>query len=205
MPYIDLTQPFTPSMPTFPGDPSPKLEQYASIENDGFTDHKLETGMHVGTHIDAPLHMIEEGKMVNDLPIDRFIGTGKLLDARGKKEVDGSVFEGVSVLPGDIVLVYTGWSENFGSKNYYTDYPVLTEDFAETAMSFGAKIVGLDTPSPDRDPYTVHKMLFAKEILIIENLTNLSELVGVEDFDVYALPIKLQADAAPVRVIAQVF
>jgi len=38
--------------------------------------------------------------------------------------------------------------------------------------------------------------------LIIENLTNLSQLAGKE-FTIYALPQNLQLDAAPARVIAQ--
>ena len=205
MPLIDLTQPVIENMPVYPGDPSPKLEQLTSIQEDGFTDHRIEMAMHVGTHIDAPFHMIEGGKKITDFSIETFIGTGKLLDARGKKEIDGSVFEGVSVLPGDIVLVYTGWSNNFGKDNYFTDYPILTEDFARAAIAFGTKIVGIDTPSPDREPYAVHKLLLEKEILIIENLTNLDQLVGLEDFDLFALPAPWPTDAAPIRVAAQTF
>jgi kynurenine formamidase len=46
-------------------------------------------------------------------------------------------------------------------------------------------------------------MLLKNDVLIIENLTNLHELEG-KDFTVYALPIKLQLDGAPARVIAAV-
>lgn len=50
-------------MPVYPGDPKPTLEQVAFIAKDTFNDHKLTTVMHVGTHIDAPLHMIANGKI----------------------------------------------------------------------------------------------------------------------------------------------
>ena len=205
MSYIDLTQPFITPTPVYPGDPSPTLEQIATVAKDGFTDHRIETAMHIGTHMDAPLHMITEAKKLYEFPVEKFIGTGKLLDARDKKEIDGSVFEGVSVLPGDIVLIHTGWSSNYGKDSYFTEYPVLTEDFAQAAIAFGAKIIGIDTPSPDREPYAVHKLLLEKEILIIENLTNLDQLVGLEDFDVFALPVPWPTDAAPVRVVAQTY
>jgi arylformamidase len=57
--------------------------------------------------------------------------------------------------------------------------------------------------SPDHEPFNVHKILLSAGVLIIENLTNLDELSGKE-FTVYALPVKLQIDGAPARVIAQI-
>ena len=62
----------------------------------------------------------------------------------------------------------------------------------------------MDTPSPDKYPYKIHKILLKEEILIIENLTNLEELLGVNNFDVIALPAKFYSDGAPIRVIAQI-
>ncbi len=61
----------------------------------------------------------------------------------------------------------------------------------------------MDTPSPDKDPYTVHRILLKEEILIIESLKNLSELLDVKKFEITALPAKFEADSAPVRVIAR--
>lgn len=52
--------------------------------------------------------------------------------------------------------------------------------------------------------YPIHKILLTKEVLIIENLTNLKSLVGVQSFDVFAFPMKLHAEAAPVRVVARI-
>jgi len=48
----------------------------------------------------------------------------------------------------------------------------------------------------------VHKILLSAEVLIIENLTNLEALLGIDAFDVVALPANLQCEAAPIRVIA---
>lgn len=61
----------------------------------------------------------------------------------------------------------------------------------------------MDTPSPDRVPYAVHRLLLASNILIMENLAHLDQLLGVAQFEVFALPLKLHADAAPVRVVAK--
>jgi kynurenine formamidase len=65
-------------------------------------------------------------------------------------------------------------------------------------------MIGLDSPSPDREPYTVHRILLEKEILIVENLASLEALEAVMGFEVWALPTKYDADSAPVRVVARV-
>ena len=85
----------------------------------------------------------------------------------------------------------------------YRDFPEVAPEFARELVSLGVSIIGLDTPSPDRSPFEVHKILLAAQVPIIENLTNLEALVAVDEFDVVALPAKLQCEAAPVRVVAR--
>lgn len=57
--------------------------------------------------------------------------------------------------------------------------------------------------SPDHKPFPIHRILLRNDILIIENLTNLKELIG-KKFKVYAFPINLQIEASPVRVVAEI-
>lgn len=72
MKFIDLTQPVTENMQVYPGDPQSTLKQIAFIEADGSNDFQVQTGMHVGTHIDAPFHMIQNGKKLHEYPVDHF-------------------------------------------------------------------------------------------------------------------------------------
>lgn len=102
-----------------------------------------------------------------------------------------------------IVLLYTGHGTLFGQSEYFTDYPVLTESFAEHLVRKKVKMIGFDTPSPDKNPYAIHRIFMNNGILIAENLTNLDKLLGVESFEVIALPLLIQADAAMARVIAR--
>lgn len=81
---------------------------------------------------------------------------------------------------------------------------MVTDAFAQALVEAGVHMLGLDTPTPDRAPFPVHKILLGNGVLIAENLTNLEELLTVPSFIVFALPAKLQADAAPARVIAVV-
>ncbi len=62
MKYIDLTHTFKAKMPVFPGDAETKLEQVSFFDKDGYNSFRVDTGMHVGTHMDAPFHMLENGK-----------------------------------------------------------------------------------------------------------------------------------------------
>ncbi|MBI5227826.1 cyclase family protein [Candidatus Micrarchaeota archaeon] len=203
MKYIDLTHTFSANMPVYPGDPLSELKR---IDKDRIVDHQLTTGMHVGTHMDAPLHMIAGGKRLSEFDVGKFIGNGVLIDARNKEQVDVDSLDKIRIRDHDIVIIWTGFSEKFRTKpeEYYAKYPSISEELAKKFVELGVKIVGMDTPSPDRAPYKVHKILLEKEILIIENLTNVERLVGIKKFEIIALPAKFDTEAAPVRVIARV-
>jgi kynurenine formamidase len=163
MPLIDLTHTFCQDMPVFPGDPPAKLEQTAHLGRDEYNMYSLCGGLHVGTHIDAPLHMIAGGSFVCDLPAEKFFGCGRLIDARGRDAVTPDLLQDAKLRAGDIVLVLTGWYHRFRDATYYTDYPELTPDFARQLIRTGPAAVGLDTPSPDRSPFEVHKILLSTD------------------------------------------
>lgn len=161
--------------------------------------------MHVGTHMDAPLHMIGGGKKMDEINPERFIGKGVLIDVRGKDKIDATVLENTYIEEGSVVLLCTGFGSKYRTEDYFKDYPYLTEDFANKMVELKVKMVGMDMLGPDLDkPWVTHKILLGNEILILENLTNLEQLTDIKDFEIIALPAKLQADATPVRVIARI-
>jgi kynurenine formamidase len=204
MRIIDLTQTFTDKMPVYPGDPEPSLKQAAYLEKDGYNDHQLTTVMHVGTHMDAPLHMIEGGKTMDQISPEKFFGKGVLVDARGKDKVDAALLDSTHIKEGSIVLIHTGFGSRYRTDSYFENYPQIMEDFAQRMVDLKVKIVGMDILGPDQPPFSTHKILLGNEVLIVENLTNLDQLLDVKEFEVIALPSKFQADAAPVRVIARI-
>jgi kynurenine formamidase len=151
--------------------------------------------------MDAPSHMIPGGKKLSEISLERFLGEGILIDARGEKNIDSPLLN--EKARGKIVLILTGWSRKFGQNSYYDNFPQVTEGFARKLVEMDVPLLGLDTPSPDLEPYPIHKILLSHEILIIENLTNLEALVGAGPFEVSAFPAKMAADGAPVRVVAR--
>jgi kynurenine formamidase len=200
---IDLTHTFDAEMPVYPGDPVSELKQTAFIEGQGYNEYCLHGGMHVGTHMDAPFHMIPEGAFISEIPITQFFGRGRLVDARGRELVTEDMLDNVSLEKGDIVLVLTGWYKHFRKPDYYDAFPKIDPAFANRLVHKGVSILGLDTPTPDSPPFPVHKILLSQNVLIIENLNDLELLLEVNEFDVIAAPAKFHCEAAPVRVVAK--
>ena len=152
--------------------------------------------MHSGTHIDTPMHLTDRETYINDIPLDMFVGRALMLDVRNESIIKFKEEYKDIVRNDDIVLLFTGHSDKYGREEYYSDQPVIDEELANFFVVKNIKMLGMDLPSPDKYPFEIHKKLFANNILIIENLTNLSELTGIKDFDIIAFPLKIRAEAS---------
>ena len=201
---VDLTMRLNGRTPVYPGDPAVAVEQTAGFEDAGYYNTRLTLGSHNGTHIDAEGHMIPGGRMLDAYPLDRFRGRGVLLDIRGG--MAGAPELGGTDLDGDcIVLLWTGLSEVSHHLGYYAMTPQLPDGLVELLIERGVKMVGVDAGSIDAGPFAVHKALLAAGILIVENLVGLAALAYRTDerFTVWALPLNVEAEASPARVLAE--
>ncbi|MDG6229586.1 MAG: cyclase family protein [Candidatus Thermoplasmatota archaeon] len=198
--YIDLTMPLDEETMVFPGSSKPEIITISTIESKGYNEKKVSFSLHTSTHIDAPRHMLINGKTLSDFTIDNFIGEAIVLDVSNQKEINVDLS---NVRKNEIVFFYTGWSRYTDKSNYFTDNPVLSEKTAQRLIEKQVKIIGIDSFTPDNEPFFIHKMLFKHDILIVENLVNLESLIG-KRFLCYILPLKIKdADGAPCRVIAE--
>lgn len=202
MQIIDLSVLLNEDTPVYPGDPKIEIKTLGVFEKDSYNDHLITMANHVGTHIDAPMHMVSGGKSLDQIPIDNFIGRGRLIEVKNKV-FDMEAIKLAGIQAGDIVLFYTGMISKYGEDEYYNDRPEMPDDVAKYLVAKKVKIVGMDMLSPDKEPFKIHRILLGGGVLITENLTNLDKLIG-KQFTVYALPIKFQLDGAPARVIAQI-
>ncbi len=186
--------------PVYPGDPKPEFKQVAFVGKDGWNEHRNTMNTHFGTHIDAPWHMLSEGKRLTDFPIEKFIGRAVLLDVRGQSEID-SELDGVQ--ENDILILRTDNTQRIGSQDFYDKKPIVSLKFAEKLVKKRVGILGMDTYTPDDPPFLVHKLLLKHDILILENLVDLDRLTK-KDFKIYIFPEKLdRADGAHCRVVAE--
>ncbi len=211
---VDLSVVVGATPQVYPGDPDAEFAVHATIEHDGFNLLSVRMGSQTGTHVDAPYHFVETGKRIDEIPLDRFLGTGVVVDAsdvgpRGR--ITWKHVEPVAHLlaPGVIVLLKTGWSKHYGTQAYF-DNPFLDADACRSMIDAGVRTFGIDAMNIDETPdedhpgegFPVHHLIAAVDGIISENLTNLAAI----DFDdpfISLLPLAFEAaDGAPVRAVA---
>lgn len=206
MHYIDLTTPFSGTMPVFPGDTAASLTPTLTVAHDGCADHTLTTGMHVGTHIDAPAHMLEGASLIDAFPLELTHTRGVVIDARTARVLDSELFMHASIEPRMSVVIASGWSAHFktGTEYDFETMPLLTEDGARYLVEKQVSVLILDTPTPDVAPFPQHKILLSAGIYIVENAYMTEQLIGVGAFETIIAPLRLAADASPIRIYARV-
>ena len=205
MELIDLSQKLYSNIPVFPGDDPVQLKQIRVLNTDGFNDYGLSTGMHVGTHIDGPQHTTSDTRMISELPLEMFTGKGVLIDVRWEMVIEFKESYNTMISPDSVVLFFSGLNIIYGTPQYFTNYPVISEELARFLANKHIKIVGIDWFSPDYPPYPIHDIFLKNNILILENLTNLEQLLNKTNFEVFAFPLKIEADSSIVRAVARVF
>jgi kynurenine formamidase len=215
MSLVDLSHVIYPGMPKIPVLPEVERHQVKSIAQGApMNISALLLALHIGTHVDAPVHVRDGAASIDELPIDRF---SRMAVVAGVDRQPGEEITVADVLaggpepqPGDFLFIATGWSERFTDAGY-ADHPSLSRELAAWAVEQGITMVGTDTITPDlpvhRRPagfdFPIHHTLLDSDVLITENLTNLRPVVG-RRVRVHAFPLPVQGgDAGPARVVAE--
>ena len=214
---VDLSRLIYDGMPKIPVLPDVHVQRCFSLgEGHALNVTEMSLPCHAGTHVDAPVHIFAEGKSIEELPLDAFMGPGAVIAVKkkGGEEVTAIELEesGVPVNRGDILMLFTGWDEKFESPDYNL-HPYLSVDAARWIVDRGVKLFGIDcitvdlpTPLRPKDfKFPVHKMLLGHDVLIAENVTNLGRIVGRKN-RILAFPLKVKgSDAAHARIVAEIF
>lgn len=212
---IDLTQPLSEKTTVYPGSAQPSFEPTSTVEKDGYREHQLSMLSHTGTHIDAPAHVLHSGRFLDQFPMEKFIGSARVIDCRNRNEISLEFLQTFEyeITNVDFVLFYTGWQHRWNTVRYFGDCPVPTTEAAHYLAGFNLKGIGVDAFSLDKiisankAPSEIipnHHILLGKEILLIENLTNLDKLPET-DFTFQCFPLNVEnADGSPVRAIAMI-
>ena len=208
MRFVDLAHLINEDITVFPGSKGPVIEDVGNIEHHGYAEKRLTLSSHHGTHIDAPCHLIKNGKSLDDFNIDKFYGKGFLLDCRHLegREISLDFLKPFAekIRAAQFLLLMSGWYKKWKSPAYNIDFPILSLEASRWLTKFRLKGIGLDSISLDKiDSMDLpnHHIVLSSEILIIENLTNLEELKK-DDFSFQCFPLKIEkADGSPVRAV----
>lgn len=207
MKIYDISLPISSNLPVWPGDPAVELEQILSMDDgeDANASH-LSTGVHVGTHVDAPHHFLNNGRTVENLDLD--ILTGKAFVLHLDDEVNlitADILDAAPIPPATLrLLLRTKNSHKWTSDSRIFDpnFVAISPDGAEWIVEHGIQLVGVDylSVAPFDAPVPTHQILLKAGIIALEGC-DLSQ-VPQGEYDLYCLPLKLiGSDGAPARTI----
>jgi len=203
---IDISVSLNADMPIWPGSAGIQITRQKSIDHgDEVNNSILNCDVHVGTHIDAPLHFLPDGKSVDQLELDALMGPAYVIYLPDVDAISKKVLEDLNI-PDSIqrILFRTRnselWKEN--PHKFVETYVGLTPDAAQWLVDNRIRLVGIDYLSIqcyDSDPDT-HKILLNSGVVIVEGLN----LAGVSSgfYEFICLPIKLTgSEGAPARAV----
>jgi kynurenine formamidase len=192
--------------------------------------HALVTmSLHFATHMDAPWHMVEDGKRLDQIDIRELCGEAVVADVSAKYGPEKAVSQAVTkddlesalraaeldVRAGDAVVVYTGWAKWYREKpsSYYAGYCTLGYDACRWLIDRKIRLVALDVPDLDlpdsyaKTPFEPrnHRAVLGAGIYVIENVGGEIEKLLNKRVELIPAPMKIggeYASGAPVRLLA---
>lgn len=178
----------------YPGDPTPKKMVISSMEKgDLYNLTAFSMCAHNGTHIDAPLHFIKDGKTVDSVSLDTFIGMAYVAEYNGIVSADDA----------------TEILEKAKKQNSEVAKRILikgdAEVSAEAAKVFAESNILLlgnesQTVGPENAPMEVHLILLGAGAVLLEGIRLAEVSEGV--YFLNAAPLNLSgADGSPCRAI----
>ncbi len=201
----DVSMPIHEDMLVWIGDPKVSIEKVATLKKDGVMLSHFSFGSHTGTHIDAPAHFLENGKTLDQIPLEKFMGRCRVLDLTdiNHQEILVSNLTAYNIQKGDRILFKTGNFRLLKNPVFPKNYVSLSIGAAEYLVKKGVYLVGTDFLGIEKKAspgHPVHKALLSHNIVIVEGL-NLAD-VPEGEYNMICLPLNVVGvDGSPARVV----
>lgn len=214
---IDLSHPLSPGHFRW----STRLHRSESLEDGGlFNSSQLSMPAHAFTHVDAPLHVDDDGRPLHELDLRTWVGVARVVDLTGVPSGQAITPDHLErcaarTRPDEIVLLRTDWDSrrSVDDPAFWNDAPWVSQAAAEWLRDRAVRAVGFDFPQdepirhavagekPPRADFVTHQVLLKQGIGLIEYLRGLHRLP--ELVLLCAAPLALvHGDGAPCRAIA---
>ena len=193
--WIDLTLPLNETSINWP------TEQPFHIQSRHTNDcvsSMITTSVHVGTHLDAPRHFIPTGELIDAVDINQLMGLVQVIEINDKISIKPHHLHSLNCSK----VIFKTCNEITNAFN--ENYCYLSPEAASYLVKMGVKLVGIDYLSIDDfndTNFTSHKILLSNNILVLESLNTSPIKSGY--YNIIALPLKISAEASPVRVIVR--
>ena len=128
---IDLSYPLTSEMLVYPGTERPSFQWIGRVNSEGYNLTRMTMLVHTGTHVDAPLHFVDQVKAIDEMPLKCFFGRCKLYhfsEQPNNQEINLQTVResGFDLDEGDIFVMSTGIEvlADAHDYNFYYPYPI---------------------------------------------------------------------------------
>lgn len=203
-PWLDVTRPLRNGMIHWPGDVPFQWRRVGHIVGPGTSNlSEIHTSVHIGTHIDAPLHFIPDGADVDQIPLGKLCGPAHVVWIPDDRRAETADLKAAGILRGARVLLRTAGERPWNQSAFDRGFVGISLDAADWLVRNETPVVGIDSPSVDphnSEDWAVHRCLLSAGIVIVEGL----DLSAVEPgrYEMVALPLRIPgSDGSPARVI----
>lgn len=224
---IDLTHPFSPALPVYPGYKPVQIRARFSIATDGFAANEVTLDEHTGTHVDAPAHFVPGGVSAGRLPVDRLVAPLVVLRISDRAARDPDTLVTTNdilewekrygrIPTGALVTMHAGWDTRIGNVDRFLNRDAKgtmhAPGFSEASARFlvgerdicavGVDTLSLDAASAQR--FVAHVAFLGAGKYGVEMMANLSAVPPSGATVIVGAPTHEGATGGPARVLALV-
>lgn len=201
----DITVVLSSQSLVYPGDSPPSITRTSDLtRGDPLTASHLSMSCHIGTHVDAPAHFIEDGCTLENLPIESLYGPAHVVDLQGKQIISTEDVSSLSLPQRHHILLRTDNAALLRLDGYSERHCVLSPEAARYLCCLHPLSVGFDYYSLDPDQRPDH---FPSHVVLAR--AGIPVFVCLDLFDITpgsytfaGFPLRLAgAEASPVRAL----
>lgn len=202
----DITLPISTEIPVWPGDPAFEIHRMDSMDAGGEVNtSRVTMSVHMGTHVDAPHHFLNNNKTVEQLPLNILFGRAYVLYLPDADLITAAILEKSEIPPRTRRILFKTRNSQLWArqeKTFQKNFVALSADGAQYLVDRGFKLVGVDylSVAPFSDGRPTHEVLLKAGVIVVEGL----DLSGVTPgrYTLHCLPLKLAgSDGAPARAV----
>jgi arylformamidase len=178
----------------FPGDPSPQKETMTSMDDGALYNlTALHMCAHNGTHVDAPYHFINDGKTIEQVSLEKFVGLCYVTEHGGVVTEENAK---------EILQKASGVNTDAAKRILIKGKAEVSAEASRVFAKAGILLIGNEsqTVGPENAPMEVHLILLGAEVVLLEGIRLAKVPEGV--YLLNAAPLNLGgADGAPCRAV----
>ena len=178
------------------------IERKRMSRGDPNNSSSVHTSVHAGTHVDAPFHFVPNGRTIESLPLETFIGPARVCAVEPRRRITATDVAKAE-LQGESRVLFKTRNSNLLKKGVYDpSFAPFSVDGADALVKLGVKLVGLDylSAAAADEQVPVHRAFLDHGVILLEGI-DLSD-VPAGRYELFCPPVKLAAsDGAPCRAV----